>query len=199
MATDPFAPPPRENNSVSPRNLAFLRDNEEAFKLLDQVRWIGHAKCPRCGSMFTKEVNTSVFRELTRCLDCSYMFNQLSGTMFQGSKIPLVKFYQLFIVYDASEEKISSREVSYVIDVSDKTAQSLLSRLRKVGTYESFTTTDQSYPLEENGDHAEADTKHGAFFLYCGMKSISVDVDAFKTFLALIVNIKPDPPGLRSH
>lgn len=195
MATDLFAPSPQENNPVSPRNLAFLRDNEEAFKLLDQVRWIGHAKCPRCGSMFTKEVNTSVFRELTRCLDCSYMFNQLSGTMFQGSKIPLVKFYQLFVAYDASEEKISPREVSYVIDVSDKTAQSLLSRLRKVGNYQRFTTTDQAHPIEEeNDEHMEADAKHDAFFLYCGMKSISVDVDAFKTFLTLIVNIKPPSP-----
>ncbi|MGV3549178.1 transposase [Rhizobium sp.] len=174
---------------MTPVDLAFLWDNEEAYKLLNEVRWEGPAKCPRCRSTFTKEVNTSVFRELTRCRDCGYMFNQLSGTMFQGSKIPLVKYFQLFVAYDASEMKISSREVSYIIDVSDKTAQSLLGRLKKVKQHDRFTTHEHRAP-DSQGDAVivEVSAKHEAFFLYCSMKKIDVDHGGFKRFLTAVVS-----------
>ena len=170
---------------VRPEKLAFLRDNESAFQLLGEVRWNEDATCPRCNSIFTKQVNTSVFRELTRCLDCGYMFNLLSGTMFQGSKIPLMKYYQLFVAYDASNGTITPREVSYVIDVSDKTAGSMLHRVKSVGKHRRFTHSAPGSASETN--YKATGTNSEPFFLYCAMKGILVDVEAFRNFLSLAI------------
>ena len=86
--------------ATSPRTFAFLSDNAAAHDLIETVRWQGKRFCPRCKSVFVKKVNTNIFRELYRCVDCGYMYNSLSGTVFQGAKIPLVKYLQLAVVVE---------------------------------------------------------------------------------------------------
>jgi transposase-like protein len=176
----------------SPKEIRFLSDNDEAFRLVDSLRWKQHKTCPRCDSVFVKAVNTTIFRELYRCIDCGYMFNTLSGTVFQGAKIPLVKFFQIFIICDAMGKGISPRDISYAIEVSHKTAVSLITKLNLFGTHARFTAIDkkkfESLPVQ--GDLSSDDRSFESFYAYCDMKFIVVDIDEFRNYIAEILKIR---------
>lgn len=172
-----------------PRELALFSQNDEAFRLVDAIRWPESKYCPRCSSLYTKPVNTAVFRELFRCVDCGYMFNTFSGTLFQGAKIPVVKFFQLFAIHDALGKGASPRDLSYAIDVSNKTAVSLLGRLAEVPATEKFAVVDKETAdsLRGSAGNHSHDEKYDSFFLYCDMKNIVVDVEAFRRYLAVVL------------
>lgn len=172
-----------------PRDLQLLSQNDEAFRAVDSIRWPVSKYCPRCNSLFTKPVNTAIFRELYRCVDCGYMFNTFSGTIFQGAKIPVVKFFQLFVLYDAMGKGISPRDVSYAIDVSHKTAVALIGRLSALDQAEKFTAMDKDRAelLKSRSKSLGFDQKFESFFLYCDMKNIIIDVDLFKKYLAVVL------------
>lgn len=172
-----------------PRDLQFLWQVDEAFRAVDSIRWPLRKYCPRCNSLFTKSVNTAIFRELYRCVDCGYMFNTFSGTIFQGAKIPVVKFFQLFVLYDAIGKDISPRDVSYAIDVSHKTSVALIGRLGGLDKSEKFASMDREKAelLRTRSKNLGFDQKFESFFLYCDMKNIVVDVDLFKRYLAVVL------------
>ena len=129
------------------------------------------------------------------------MFNTFSGTIFQGAKIPVVKFFQLFVIYDAIGEGISPRDVSYAIDVSHKTAVALIGRLSGLDKAEKFATLDKEKAelLKSRSKNLGFDQKFESFFLYCDMKNIIIDVDLFKKYLAVVLAPKntTDPKELQ--
>lgn len=175
-----------------PRDLALFSQNDEAFRIVDAIRWPVSKYCPRCNSLYTKPVNTAVFRELVRCVDCGYMFNTFSGTLFQGAKIPVVKFFQLFTIHDALDRGASPRDLSYAIDVSNKTAVSLIGRLADVPETEKFAHIDKEMAdsLKGRSSNQGYDEKYDSFFLYCDMKNIVVDIEAFRRYLAVVLSAR---------
>lgn len=183
-----------EYSYVSPRTFDYFADNAAAHDLVDAVRWRGRRYCPRCKSTYVKKVNTNIFRELHRCLDCSYMFNSLSGTIFKGAKIPLVKYLQLFVVHNALGDQISMREISYVIDVSYKTAVSLFSRLRDTGITSQFAIVDKerSDRFKTFFENSKVRSNAETFFSYCEMKHIVIDERKFINYLEQLTDIELD-------
>ena len=181
-----------ETNSLLPRQLPFLFDNDAAFAVIESLRWLQGKHCPRCKSVFTKSVNTAVFRELIRCIDCGYMFNKLSGTMFQGAKIPMYKFFQLFVLHDAIGRQISPRDVSYAVDVSHKTALALLGRLQETAEVGQFTSTDKALASTLRAAAGALPPVHGSanFFMYCDSKDITVNAKAFDAYVEMILRDK---------
>jgi transposase-like protein len=178
------SPSNEESRFVSPRLVPYLSNGTLAHDLLDSLRWRGQVVCPRCKSKFTRQVNTNVFRRLYRCLDCGYMFNSLAGTIFQGSKMSLNKYFQFFVLHNAVQPKLALRDIGYAIDVSQKTA-SLLARRAEAITYSSqFARIDRAaYQDSSNGDQDGGDGDASAFFSYCEIKSIVVNDALFKQFL----------------
>ncbi len=179
-------------NFVEPGNLDYLIDHEAASRLVEELRWRSSEKnCPKCGSKFTRQVNTLVFRELFRCIDCGYQFNNFSGTIFQGTRIPLVKHFHLFMIFNALSGEISVRDVSYVLDVSYKTASSLVERMGELPNNVTFTRIGCSYSL----DRLLADDKFATkkpnirFFEFSAMKGIYVTSDYFRAYLLQIFSI----------
>jgi transposase-like protein len=179
-----------EREFYLPKDLQILSQNEEAFRAVESSRWPVSKYCPRCKSLYTKPVNTSVFRELHRCIDCGYMFNTFSGTIFQGAKLPVVKFFQLFVIYDAIGKDISPRDVSYAIAVSHKTAVALIARMKGFAAAEPFTMMDREAwdVLKARSKGFGSDHKHESFFQYCDMKNIVINMDLFKNYLALVLS-----------
>ena len=71
--------------------------SEEACRLfLENIRWQGVPVCPHCSSKSEghyKLTNGGVFRGLYKCKDCRKRFTVTVGTMFEGSHIPLQKWF----------------------------------------------------------------------------------------------------------
>ncbi|MBL0372508.1 transposase [Rhizobium sp. KVB221] len=176
----------------SPRSLTILQNNNNAFRVVDQMRWPDSKHCPRCDSIYIKTVNTAIFRELYRCVDCGYMFNSFSGTLFHGTKIPIVKYFQFFVLYGALGKKLSPRDVSYAISVSNKTAVSLIGRVEKLKTTIAFAEIDRDKAawLKANSPEQEQNSEFENFFSYCETKSIIVSTSNFHQYLQAVIREK---------
>lgn len=168
-----------------PDRVGFLVDNQRAVLLIESIRWRSGHFCPRCSSKFVKRVNTNVFRDLHRCIDCGYMFNSLSGTIFQGAKIQIVRFFQLLALENAFKEDLGIRDVCFSIDVSHKTAVSLLKKVRSIQPRVEFAS--RSKPIYSSlrdldvDSHHEVDPSHRNFLAYCEMNNIVIREDRFST------------------
>lgn len=178
------SPDDEDSRFVSPRSVPYLSSGALAHDLLDSLRWKGQVVCPRCRSGYTRQVNTNVFRQLYRCLDCGYMFNSLAGTIFQGSKMSLNKYFQFFVLHNALQSKLALRDVSYAIDVSQKTASLLTRKAQDIKYNVRFASIDRSAQAEiiAKGDLGDV-TDNSAFFSYCDIKSITVSDQLFRRFI----------------
>jgi transposase-like protein len=72
-------------------NEFFMPDEKECAETLRQIRWANGITCVVCRSCHVKR-RTEIYRDhycRYECLDCGRWFNDLSGTVFENSKIPL--------------------------------------------------------------------------------------------------------------
>lgn len=88
----------------------FMPEEEMCAQVLREIRWKKGVKCPRCNS--TRVVKYGKWEEWYqryRCNECRCYFNDLTGTIFEGSKIDLREF-----VYVAKRllEKESMNQIS---------------------------------------------------------------------------------------
>ena len=178
---------PRSSDAISAyvpaRSLAYLSDNGLAHDTVDELRWHGKPHCPRCRSQFIKRVNTNVFRQLYRCIDCGYMYNSLSGTIFHGSKMPVYKHFHFLILHNAMREALSLRDICYALDVSHKTASLLLRRAQSFRVTSKFTIVDRSFNVRHQISEERVNSDSETFFSFCEMKGIAVHEKAFLTYL----------------
>lgn len=112
------------------------------------------------------------------------MFNSLAGTIFQGSKMSLNKYFQFFVLHNALQSKLALRDVSYAIDVSQKTASLLTRKAQDIKYNVRFASIDRSAQAEiiAKGDLGDV-TDNSAFFSYCDIKSITVSDQLFRRFI----------------
>ena len=178
-----------------PASIEYLRDNGLVHDLIDELRWGNHPYCPRCTSKFAKRVNTTVFRQLYRCLDCDYMFNALSGSIFQGAKMPLYKFLQYFILRGAIGDALELREVAFALNVSHKTASILIKRATDVDMPAGLAIVDRprANAISAAEAHAAVDD---TFFSYCRMRGILVSQLLLKQYLAVVAS---DQSNMRAY
>lgn len=110
-----------------------LQSKEDCRLFLENIRWHGVPIFPHCGSKSEehyKLTNGDVFRGLYKCKDCRERFTVTVGTMFEGSHIPLQKWFVAIYVFLAHKKGISSTQLHKDIAVTQKTAWFMLSRIR---------------------------------------------------------------------
>ena len=103
-------------------------DEQSAIRFLEDLRWNGKPICPRCQSDNT---SPRVKRKGHLCNGCQKDFTIRTGTVFEASRVPLVKWLYAMLLMQASRKGISSLQLSKEIGVTQKTAWFLLHRLRE--------------------------------------------------------------------
>jgi transposase-like protein len=102
--------------------------------MLRKERWPIGVQCPFCDSykiITIEKYQTSFLRY--KCLACSsekgsrVSFNDKTGTIFEGSKINLRKWYYALKLF---QKKISSHEISLELSVNKNTADRMLTLFR---------------------------------------------------------------------
>lgn len=110
-----------------------LHDKKSCREFLEQTRWNGQPTCPHCkhkSESHYKLTSNGVFDGLYKCRTCKKRFTITTGTMFQGSKIPLDKWFEAIHLILSYKKGISSIQLSKEIDVTQKTAWFVLTKIR---------------------------------------------------------------------
>src|ERR1044072_2208260 len=98
-------------------------------KKLLGLRWPNNfITCPQCQH---NEIYRFADRKRFKCKGCSYKFNVTTGTFFEGSKIPLNKWFLAIYLASSHKKGISSCQLARDIGVTQKTAYFMIARIQK--------------------------------------------------------------------
>jgi transposase-like protein len=87
---------------------------DEARKILEDIRWPRGPVCPKCGSKNAVRINgksAKVRDGLLRCKDCRRQFTVTVGTIMQGSHITLRQWLQAFHAISSSKKGVSALQL----------------------------------------------------------------------------------------
>ena len=110
-----------------------LPDSNSCKEFLEQQIWNGTPICPHCGCIDEKHYRLKFkgqFNGLYKCRHCKQRFTVTTGTMFEGSNVPLDKWFYAIYEFPSHKKGISSIQLSKDIGVTQKTALFMLNRIR---------------------------------------------------------------------
>ena len=97
---------------------------------LEAIRWPEVAFCPLCNSdrVARKAEGQKVGR--WNCHNCTSSFNVLSGTIFQGTRVPLQKWFLAISLMANAKKSLSSHQLARDLELNQKTAWFMQQRIR---------------------------------------------------------------------
>jgi len=111
-------------------NLLKLMGDEACYNLLRELRWEDGVKCPNCQSLDVIKDGKNEkhpHRQNYRCRPCLKNFDDLTDTVFSGSKLPIKTWVLCLYLMGLN---LSNSQISKELDLSLKTAQSMTKKLR---------------------------------------------------------------------
>lgn len=104
-------------------------DNEACAKHLAEQRWSNGFNCPQCGHAEAWYLSK---RNLLDCKNCRFQTSVTAGTIFHGTKTPLVKWYWLLYHMAMSKVGVSVAEMQRLLDIKHyRTTWLMAHKIRK--------------------------------------------------------------------
>ncbi|MDM1046469.1 IS1595 family transposase [Myroides sp. 1354] len=131
-----------------------LQTENDCREYLENLRWNNEPICPHCGSVSENHYRLrakGIFNGMYKCKHCRNRFTVTIGTMFEGSHIKLKKWFLAIYLFASHKKGISSVQLSKDINVTQKTAWFMLSRIRhnfrdkSEVVFEGITQVDETY------------------------------------------------------
>jgi transposase-like protein len=133
-----------------------FHNEDAAYERLEAIVWPGGPTCPHCGNLDGRRIHRiegkTARKGLLRCNECGEQFRVTVNTIFEHSKIPLHKWFQVAHLMASSKKGISSHQVHRTLKVTYKTAWFMTHRLREAMRDGHFST-----PLGGEGKTVEID------------------------------------------
>lgn len=110
-----------------------LKTEDECRAFLENAIWNESPVCPHCGVIDEKHYKLKfggIFTGMYKCRTCHLRFNVRTGTMFEGSHVPLRKWFLAIFLFLSHKKGVSSVQIAKDIDVTQKTAWFMLQRIR---------------------------------------------------------------------
>jgi hypothetical protein len=109
----------------------YLWSEQAAHAKLEDIVWPRGPVCPHCGA--TDRIGAVIGKGarvgLKFCCRCRKQFRATMGTLFEGSHVPLHKWFQACFLLEASNNAISAHRLHLRLEVTNRTASSMLHRL----------------------------------------------------------------------
>ena len=107
-------------------------DQESCIEHLERIRWRETPVCPHCGSIDVVRKKEDGIGRVGRwnCHDCKASFKVTHGTLFHGTKIALQKWFLVLSLILNAKKGISSYQLQRDLDLNQKTAWYILTRIR---------------------------------------------------------------------
>jgi transposase-like protein len=143
-----------------------FRSEKECLDFLIKKRWNNEPKCAYCGS-----ANVSVHKEEGRtsrlqCSGCRKSFSVLVGTIFEASKLSLLKWFMAISLMIEAKKGISALRLSRNLDVNYKTAWAISHKIRKamndknLNAFGGVVQMDETY-IDTNNDDEDKNSGGG--------------------------------------
>ena len=120
-----------------------LRDEADAYRWMEELRWPDGAVCPHCDSRHASyleprngksratRTGKQSQRRVWQCLDCRKQYSVLTGTMMHGTKVPIRVWALVMFEMVSSKNGVAAREIERKYGVCCRTAWHLLHRIRE--------------------------------------------------------------------
>ena len=101
---------------------AHLRDEAAAFAKLEEIVWPHGPVCPHCGEArrIGRLTGRGARLGLRLCLNCRKQFRATLGTIFEGTHVPLHKWFEACLLL--AHRNTGARRLHRLLGVSYKTA-----------------------------------------------------------------------------
>lgn len=112
----------------------YFHNPDAAREHLEEIRWPDGSVCPHCGEtekvykVKSKKARPGV--HLCGNKHCRKQFTVTVGTLFEGSHVPLNKWFQAAYLLCSSKKGMSSHQLHRILGVTYKTAWFMTHRLR---------------------------------------------------------------------
>lgn len=101
------------------------------WDILRQVRWAEGVCCPHCGSANVVKNGTDIScpdKQKYTCNDCRKHFDDLTDTIFSGSKQPLHHWITVLYLMNLNA---SNLQIAKELEVSESTVQGMCAKIRE--------------------------------------------------------------------
>jgi transposase-like protein len=114
---------------------SWLADEECAQRYLEKIRWPDGIVCPHCACKGrVGRLNGGSTRLGTyKCYACRKSFSITHGTIFSASHVPVHKWLQAIYLTEGGANPIRPHHLHRILNVSFKTAASMVRRLADAG------------------------------------------------------------------
>lgn len=107
----------------------YFTDENACRKHIEQLRWNSTPACVECGSLEPYRLKDG---KHFKCRECKMFFTALTGTIFEGTKIPLIKWFKAIWLITSHKKGVSSCQLARDIKITQKSSWFVLSRLREL-------------------------------------------------------------------
>jgi len=108
--------------------LSYFKDEQTCRDYIEQWRWGGELRCADCG-------HNKIYRfkagNRFKCANCKEYFTLLGGTIFDNTKLPLVKWMMAIWFIGNHKKGISSCQLARDLGITQKNAWHILHKIRR--------------------------------------------------------------------
>src|ERR1700738_1674839 len=131
----------------------YFWDEQAAHAKLEEIVWPNGPVCRRCGA--TDRIGAVTGKGaragLKFCCRCRKQFRATVGTMFEGSHVPLHKWFQACFLLSVAGDVISPYRLHLRLEVTNKTAFGIVPRLARIIGSADSTALGNSQGLASRG------------------------------------------------
>ncbi len=137
-----------------------FRNEKACYDYLLKSRWPSEIGCPACGSVDPYHLKD---KKTFKCRECDKFFNALTGTIFENTKLPLIKWFKAIYMVTSHKKGISSIQLGKDLGFTQKTGWFVLGRIRELVQEKAPIMLEGTVEVDESYFGGKDSNKHQSY------------------------------------